>query len=387
MINDKLNTTPAYAIDMSGERDSFIFSSPVGSTSGHTAAEINAALRQARSWQRSGYDTFLYLSYELTDILWNTGINASARSGPPAIGIRAFAKREVFTDHLASHAQFSKGLSQHYSVRDVRPSISLQDYAERVRKAKQLMAEGVIYQVNLTFPIAFKFSGNPRKLFFHLGVMSQVPYANYCQFGESHILSLSPELFLDFNNGQIITEPMKGTSARSPTRPNDQEATAALANDEKCRAENLMITDLMRNDLGQIADPGTVRVVDLMGIKVFPTVYQMVSRIEARVPERYDIFDVLMQMFPPGSVTGAPKRKSYEVLKKLENFERGTYTGTTGYVLDSGQSLFNVAIRTLSINGGRGTLGVGAGITFDSDPEHEYRECLQKAKFFMETVM
>ena len=254
-------------------------------------------------------------------------------------------------------------------------------YTFDIRTIRELIAAGEVYQVNYTGRFRFGFSGSPLALFRELLREQPVEYAAYVDTGERQILSLSPELFFRLDGRRIITRPMKGTIARGGDPESDAAAAAELAASEKNRAENLMIVDLLRNDLGRIAVPGSVHVSGLFNIEQYETLYQMTSTVEARIRKEVGPGEILDALFPCGSITGAPKIRSMQVIDELEDAPRGIYTGAIGHFAPDGSALFNVAIRTIEIQGYRGVMGAGGGIVADSDPEEEYDECLLKAGF------
>jgi para-aminobenzoate synthetase/4-amino-4-deoxychorismate lyase len=263
-------------------------------------------------------------------------------------------------------------------------------YTSRFARVKAYIAAGDIYQANLSCRAHFRFLGDPLALYERLRTRSQ---ATYCAFadsfdekmgGERQVLSLSPELFFDLAaDGQITVRPMKGTLAR---QDDDAVERAHLAASAKDRAENLMIVDLIRNDLSRIAEPGSVAVSDLFKIETYPTLHTMVSTVTARKRASIGAADILRALFPCGSITGAPKIRAMEILHELESSPRGAYCGALGWFAPApnGQfaARFNVAIRTLTIAGGRGELGIGGGVVQDSGSAAEYAECRLKARFF-----
>jgi para-aminobenzoate synthetase/4-amino-4-deoxychorismate lyase len=255
-------------------------------------------------------------------------------------------------------------------------------YAVRFEQVKALIAAGDFYQANLTFRAHFAFAGDPLALYAKLRPASGARYGAYLDAGAQQILSLSPELFFEIANGIIAAKPMKGTAARDADPEADRLAREGLAASAKNRAENLMIVDLLRNDLGRIAELGSVSVSDLFAVETYPTVHQMVSTVSARLKPRTDIPAIVRALFPCGSVTGAPKIRAMETIAGLEASPRGTYCGAIGWFAPDGSARFNVAIRTLTIEDGRGELGVGGGIVQDSECADEYAEALLKARYF-----
>jgi para-aminobenzoate synthetase/4-amino-4-deoxychorismate lyase len=255
-------------------------------------------------------------------------------------------------------------------------------YGARFVAVKAAIAAGDIYQANLSFRAGFAFAGDPRALYEQLRLASQAPYCAFLDYTDQQIVSLSPELFFEIEAGLIRARPMKGTWKRGA---DDSAERAALAASAKDRAENLMIVDLIRNDLSRVAEIGSVAVADLFAVETYPTLHTMVSTVTARLKQKTSIADIVTALFPCGSITGAPKIRAMEILRELESSPRGAYCGAIGFFAPDGAARFNVAIRTLTIAGNRGTLGIGGGVVQDSKEASEFAECLLKARFF-ETV-
>lgn len=260
------------------------------------------------------------------------------------------------------------------------PEWNATEYGTRFKAVKHYIAAGDIYQANLSFRARFPFLGEPRALYEQLLAASGAGHCGYVDDGERQILSLSPELFFDLSRDGLLTvRPMKGTAPREGDDTAEREALAASA---KNRAENLMIVDLIRNDLSRIAEKGSVQVSDLFKVETYPTLHTMVSTVTARKRADIGLADILRALFPCGSVTGAPKIRAMEILRELEASPRGAYCGAVGFFAPDGSAHFNVAIRTLTICGGQGEMGIGGGVVQDSRPDSEYAECLLKARFF-----
>jgi para-aminobenzoate synthetase / 4-amino-4-deoxychorismate lyase len=245
------------------------------------------------------------------------------------------------------------------------------------------IAAGDTYQVNLTFPLHATLEGEPYAWYRESQRRARVPHAAYIDTGELVIASLSPELFFERRGSRVTTRPMKGTAPRGRWRGEDEAARDRLVQSEKARAENVMIVDLLRNDLGRIARTGSVRVDDLFHAELYPTVWQLTSTVSADVSAAMPLREVLTALFPCGSVTGAPKVRTMQVIAAHEPDPRGVYTGAIGLLRPGGDATFSVPIRTVLIDRAsrRVTLGVGAGITADSQPDEEYAECLLKGRF------
>jgi len=258
-------------------------------------------------------------------------------------------------------------------------------YLNRVKAILRYIANGDVYQVNYTQRCYFCYEGNPYSFYLRLARVQPVAYAAFINTGDGVVISGSPELFLRIKGSQVLTKPMKGTRRRGKTRTEDQTLRLALKKSKKDQAENVMIVDLMRNDLGKFCLPGSVKVPRLFVVEAYNTVFQMVSHITGKLRPEIDWSEVLAATFPPGSITGAPKKRAMEIINELEPHQRGVYTGAIGYFFQD-KVVLNVAIRTVELFNGEGVLGIGGGIVFDSDPEAEYEESLLKAKATMQAL-
>lgn len=256
-------------------------------------------------------------------------------------------------------------------------------YSVAFNSVHSYLENGDIYQANLTFPLVSSLSGCPFALYEQLKAVQPVPHGALVDLGETKLLSRSPELFFSLSaEGVIRARPMKGTIRRGKDAVEDDRLKAQLAASEKNQAENLMITDLLRNDIGRIAEIGSVRVPKLFAIESYATVHQMTSDVVAQVVPDQTIADVFEALFPCGSITGAPKIRAMEILSELENTARGSYCGAIGWIAPNGAMEFSVAIRTLICEpSGAVTLNVGGGVVYDSTAQSEYREALLKAEF------
>ena len=263
------------------------------------------------------------------------------------------------------------------------PKVSKDEYNECVERIRELIAAGDTYQVNYSFPLTSSFTGDPLAWFHRLRVGQRANYSAYVDLGRYKVLSLSPELFFERHGDHVRTKPMKGTVQRGRTDDEDAELARWLQNSIKNRAENVMIVDLLRNDLGKVSVPGGVDVTSLFDLERFETVWQMTSTVEATLKNGTSLVDLIGALFPCGSVTGAPKIRTMQIIRELERFPRGAYTGTIGLLRPGGDCTFNVAIRTvvLDTETNVATCSVGGGITIDSTAEDEYQECLVKSRF------
>lgn len=269
---------------------------------------------------------------------------------------------------------------------DIAPRLSIlrTDYEKQVLKLKEYILNGDTYQVNYTDRFEFSFSGDARELYFDLRRKQHVPFGAFINTGVSQILSYSPELFFRRKGNSIITKPMKGTCRRGKTTAEDAALSEWLRNDEKNRSENLMIVDLLRNDIGRICESGSVNVKDMYSVERYETVLQMTSTVEGTLKENVTAEELFRSLFPCGSVTGAPKIRTMQIIHESEQHPRGVYCGAIGFISPENESVFNVAIRTLQLTGNNGIMGVGSGIVHDSIPAQEFEECRLKAAFLLQ---
>ena len=294
-----------------------------------------------------------------------------------------FGSREALAGHEAAAWLESRVQGRAYAG-PLRLGEMPEAYARSFARVQDYIAAGDAYQVNLSFPARFAFAGDPLALYARLRGRAQAGHGAFVDDGTRHILSFSPELFFAVENGVLTARPMKGTAPRGADAAQDAQIAACLKGSEKDRAENLMIVDLIRNDVGRVARTGTVKVENLFAVETYPTVHQMVSTVKGELRASTAVDDLVRALFPCGSVTGAPKMRAIEIIRELEKEPRGIYCGAIGSFSPDGSANFNVAIRTLTIEGAEGRLGIGGGIVVDSKSDAEYDECLIKARFFEE---
>lgn len=264
-------------------------------------------------------------------------------------------------------------------LRNLRPAWSEAAYLEKVAQIQEYIAAGDIYQACLCYLWEGDWEGNPWDFYQRWRILSPAPYASFQCWDDRVLLSASPELFLDMRGREIRTRPIKGTRRRGEHSAEEARLRAELLASEKERAELLMITDLERNDLGRICRTGSVRVEELFGLETFAHLHHLVSTIRGELRPGVSHPSALASCFPGGSITGAPKIRAMEILRDLEATPRGVYTGVMGWFGCNGESGFNIAIRTLEIQGSRAVYGTGSGIVADSDPQAEWLETHTKA--------
>lgn len=254
------------------------------------------------------------------------------------------------------------------------------DYLRAVERAREYIAAGDIFQVNLSHRLEGEWDGAAWPLYERLRAASPVSYGAYLDLGDFKVLSASPERFLKLDGRQVETRPIKGTRPRGTTPEEDRALGAGLLASEKDRAENLMIVDLLRNDIGKVARVGSVRVPEMFHLERHASVWHLVSTVTGELQPGMDAVDLLKACFPGGSVTGCPKIRAMEIIEELEPVRRGVYCGAIGYLSFTGAMDTNIAIRTLVLRDGRMDLQVGGAVTYDSDPESEYTETLAKGQ-------
>jgi len=268
----------------------------------------------------------------------------------------------------------------------VRPNFEKEEYKTAVDRMIRYIIEGDIYIANMTQRLDVMSDREPLAVFEHLRTHNPSPFGGYLDCGDHQIICASPERFLRLRDGVVETRPIKGTRKRGETPEEDEALRRELELSEKDKSELLMIVDLERNDLNRVCRPGSVEVTELFTVETYATVFHLVSNIRGELAQGSDVTDLLRAAFPGGSITGAPKYRAMEIIDELEHGKRGLYTGSIGYLTLDGECDLNIVIRTALHRDGRYHLGVGGGITSESDLEFEYEETLQKAKAVLEAL-
>ena len=263
---------------------------------------------------------------------------------------------------------------------------NIDEYQQKISYIRSQIESGNTYQTNFTIQFNAPFNGNPKDYYHFLQKNNRANYCAYIEFENYHILSISPELFFKLEDRTISTKPMKGTVARGLNTKQDKQQIKLLMS-EKNLAENMMIVDLLRNDLSKISKPGSVTVPHLFTAEKYPTVWQLTSTIQGNLKENVNLYQIFQALFPCGSITGAPKSSTMQIISNIENSARGVYCGTIGYVEPSmKKAVFNIPIRTLTIHNQQLNYGVGGGITWDSTANDEYNEILAKTAILNRTL-
>ncbi len=335
----------------------------------HTVHQVPTVLAQVDALSRQGHWCVGYVRYEAAPA-FDAALQVHAADGP-------LAWFGVHTQPL-----------QEFLVEDgPEPTVSWNAGVERavfdrnMAEIHRAIPAGELYQVNYTAPLQAQFSGSALAYFGALRRAQPRAYSAFVNSGTEQVLSVSPELFFDWDGARIVSRPMKGTAARGATPEEDAANAANLRNTPKERAENVMIVDLIRNDLSRIAQPHSVKVPRLFHLEALPTVWQMTSDVEAATRPGTTLLDVFTALFPCGSITGAPKVQAMRMIKTLEPEARGVYCGAVGVVRPGGHATFNVAIRTVTVQGDTARCGIGSGITWDAQAEGEWAEWRSKRMF------
>jgi len=299
-------------------------------------------------------------------------------------------KSEENLDFLNKVLEEETNTNFHHHEFAFRPRISKEAYLEKVNQLKTHIQRGDIYEVNFCqgFMAENVVIQNVWDTYFKLNHLTQAPHSAFIGFDEFAVFCGSPERFMRKVGDRLISQPIKGTARRSAEPQEDEHLKGSLQNDPKERAENIMIVDLVRNDLSRVASKGSVKVDELCEVYSYETVHQMISTISCELKPEVSFSEILQAAFPMGSMTGAPKRRAMELIESHENFKRGLYSGSIGYIDPKGDFDFNVVIRTLIYNAEKKVLScsVGSAITIQSDPEKEYEECLVKVQRIMDGI-
>ncbi|SNB46770.1 aminodeoxychorismate synthase component I [Geobacter sp. DSM 9736] len=339
--------------------------------------EVLPALERVEHAVASGLHAVGFLSYEAGAALGQV-LTTHEPAGFPLLWFALYERR-----YATTRTELPDSPADDYRTSAWTPSLTEEEYCRAVETIRRYIAEGDCYQVNFTLRHRFRFEGNPFSLYRDMCRAQRASFCAYIDAGPFQILSASPELFFDLRQGALTACPMKGTAPRGRWHAEDEQIRNDLKNSGKERAENLMIVDLLRNDMGRISTAGSVRVPALFQIETLDTLHQMTSTITSRITPQTGLVQIFRALFPCGSVTGAPKRRVMEIIRELEPDIRGIYTGCIGYLSPNGDALFSVAIRTAVIDAtsGTGELGTGSGITWESSAASEYEESILKCRF------
>lgn len=342
------------------------------------AESLQHTLHAIEDHRQSGGEAAGFLSYEAGYALEPRLRHLLRPAHAPLAWFGLFDRCHIVPD-LDNFADTGRSL-----IRGSRLAITRKTYFEKLAAIRRYIEAGDVYQINFTTRVHFDSELDPWDLFLALFHRHPAPHGAFVNTGDRQIVSLSPEMFFEISDGHISVRPMKGTAPRGLRLADDEAAAEHLRASEKNRAENVMIVDLMRNDLGRICRPGTVKTASLFDVERYPSLWQMTSTIRGRLAKNCSAESIVRALFPSGSVTGAPKIRAMEIIDQLEASPRGIYTGSIGYFAKD-RAYFNVAIRTITLHGRKGTMGIGGGITHDSSAADEWNECHWKAAFLLES--
>lgn len=365
-----------------GTRDkkSYLFRNPSKIISCLNPSGIKRSMDKVETLVKKGYFAAGFLSYEAGFAL-EDALNRKQPDGFPLLWFGLFKRPETFNHPGAVFNDDKSG--NNYRVKGLKADISKREYVSSIHRIKDSIRKGDTYQINYTFRLNFSFSGSITDLYLSLRRKQSVPYSALIKLGGRYILSFSPELFFRRDGALMQVKPMKGTISRGRLPKEDAGNAKSLRLCPKNRSENIMIVDLLRNDLSRISRKGTVKTKSFFDIEKYESLFQMTSTVESKLRKGVPLYGIFKALFPSGSVTGAPKISSMKIIDKLEKSPRRVYTGGIGFLAPSEKAVFNVAIRTLSIDTGKekAEMGIGSGIVYDSDAGQEYDECILKAKF------
>ncbi len=374
----------------------YLFETPVQIISCKSLGEVEQCLSDIDRAVKDGLYAAGYMTYE-AGYAFEPVFHSIKRLPNPLLWFGIFEEPLVY-NHASARVESGKRTleallpdngsdSPAREVSATNSSISETEYRDSFQRIKQYLVEGDTYQVNYTLKLLFRVDGSASSLYTLLRNRQRVGYAAFLNTGTERILSFSPEMFLKRQGSLVTLKPMKGTAPRGRTNEEDDNQIAFLRSSEKNKAENLMIVDLLRNDVGRIAASGSVRVSKFFEMEKYETVFQATSTITARLKHKIGVPDIVRALFPSGSVTGAPKIRTMQIINELEKEPRGVYTGAIGFWAPRRKARFNVAIRTVVIGkDGGGEMGIGSGVVNDSEVESEHQECLLKGRFLTDPV-
>jgi para-aminobenzoate synthetase/4-amino-4-deoxychorismate lyase len=367
MMQALIHFRPTHSAEGNGLRGAF--ERPVEELVAHAAEEVLSLLRKVESYAKRGYWCVGYLRYEAASA-FDPAFVVHPAEGP-------LARFGVYEQFLP----WPELLAEPSAMAQWQATLSRETFDAQMAQIHASIAAGGLYQVNYTAPLVGSLQGQPLDLFRSLLRAQPHGYAAYIDSGEEQVLSVSPELFFDWQAPNILTRPMKGTAPRGHDPAEDIALAEQLSASPKERAENVMIVDLLRNDLSRLAELFSVQVLELFHVETLPTVLQMSSDVVAKTRPDVGLADVFQALFPCGSITGAPKVQAMRLIQELEPQPRGVYCGAIGVVRPGGHATFNVAIRTVTLRDGRLRCGIGSGITSGAKAADEWAEWRHKRAF------
>ena len=365
---------------------SYLFIKPSEIIIVYKKEDLENAFKRVHKLIDRGYYGYSLINYEAGFLFEDKLSNLLSDTDDKLIQFFFFEKQQV--ERLkSSKIIFDELTVENYSLSNLQLNRTDTEFIGDIKKIKNYLKEGDTYQVNYTLKGKFNFRGSPSAFFQKLLFNQSAKYSAFINNNDSFILSLSPELFFHKKDKSIISRPMKGTLRRGYNQNSDRIAQKKLKSDEKNLAENVMIVDLIRNDLGRICRYGSISVPKLFQIEKYESLFQMVSEVHGKLRKKIKLLDIIRNIFPCGSITGAPKIRTMEIINEIEKEKRGIYTGSIGLHTPK-EIKMNVAIRTITIkkDTGDGVMGLGSGVVWDSDPKSEYEEILLKSRFLSEPL-
>ena len=350
----------------------YLFTKPIKELKTRNLDQVEDLLREVEAYQEQGFYAVGYVSYEAAPAFEKKfAVHPAPLMGEYLLYFTIHEKVETLP------------FPEDYEAVDLpanwKEEVEAPAYQEAIKTIHHHIRQGDTYQVNYTVQLSQELKADPLAIYNRLVVEQKAHYNAFIQHDDVSILSISPELFFEQDDRLLTTRPMKGTTRRGLTNQADLKEASWLEADPKNRAENMMIVDLLRNDMNRISEIGSEQVTRLCQVEQYSTVWQMTSTIESRLRPEVDLVQAFQALFPCGSITGAPKISTMEIIQNTEIAPRGVYCGTIGILLPRGKRIFNVAIRTLQMQGTKAIYGVGGGITWDSKWEGEYQETKQKS--------
>lgn len=365
---------------------SYIFHKPLEIISAYNKDDIDYLFKFAQKLIDKKYYGYSLINYE-AGYLFEEKLEKYLESNDKKLIKFLFFDKDQVTKIKSSGILFNENDDNSFSVKDFRLSKIKEQFLSDLIKIKQYLKKGDTYQVNYTVKGKFKFNGSYSSFYQKLLFNQSARYSAFINNGEKFIVSISPELFFHIKGDNISSKPMKGTLRRGFNLQSDLQAIGELKSSEKNLAENVMIVDLIRNDLGKICKYGSINAMDLFEVEKYESLFQMVSSVQGKLKKKIKVKDILSNIFPCGSVTGAPKIRTMEIINEIEKEERDIYTGSIGLITPK-EIKMNVAIRTITLNkkSGEGVMGLGSGVVWDSIPEKEYEEVVLKSRFLTDPL-
>lgn len=380
-IESSANSALFFTPPIYDDTESIIFHSPSKIIEAYDESDLEKCLSEIEYETEKGAIAYGLLNYEC-GFFFEKKLNKFLHKNGSALATFCLFDKNNVSVVKSKDILLSDWSPGSFHIKNFSLNTSKEKFITDVDRIKKYIAAGDTYQVNYTVKGKFGFSGSSSELFKSMIFNQSAEYSAFINAGDKFILSSSPELFFEVSGNLIQTRPMKGTIKRGNDFSTDSYSHNELKNSEKDKAENVMIVDLLRNDLGRISEYGSVNVDALFEIEKYESLFQMTSTISARIRDDIKLKDIFKNIFPCGSITGAPKIRTMEIINEIESEARGLYTGSIGLVM-KGKCVFNVVIRTIEINkaSGQGEIGLGAGIVWDSDPVNEYEETVLKSSF------